>query len=189
MATALGCCIQFRQYTGKDSILQEYGNIGLGLGAPVVANLGKLSVMQTSNYHIVMYNYFTSPALLRHLSAMGMENAPLRDMVKMNKDKRGSSDMVLMCPRTSLHYIRKIIKSWVWFPPLLVQTNTTGQTLLSSWKRVSEYWQPNIINQYNMSIGRVDCMDQNISAYIINLLTKKWWWSSILLTRYIANPT
>ena len=111
MATALGCCIQFRQYTGKDSILQEYGNIGLGLGAPVVANLGKHSVMQTSNYYIVMYNYFTSPALLRHLSAMGMENAPLRDMVKMNKDKRGSSDMVLMCPRTSLHYIRKIIKS------------------------------------------------------------------------------
>ena len=111
MATALGCCIQFRPYTGKDSILQEYGNIGLGLGAPAVANLGKHSVMQTSNYYIVMYNYFTSPALLRHLSAMGMENAPLRDMVRMNKDKRGSSDVVLMCPRTSLHYIRKIIKS------------------------------------------------------------------------------
>ena len=54
MATALGCCIQFRPYTGKDSILQEYGNIGLGLGAPIVGNLGKLSVMQTSNYHIVI---------------------------------------------------------------------------------------------------------------------------------------
>ena len=27
-----------------------------------------------------------------------------------------------------------------------------------------------------MSIGRVDCMDQNVLAYIINLLTKKWWW-------------
>ena len=95
MATALGCCIQFRPYAGKDSILQEYGNIGLGLGASVVANLvSKLSVIQTSNYHIVMYNYFTSPALLRHLSAMVMENALLRDMVKMNKEKRGSSDAV-----------------------------------------------------------------------------------------------
>ena len=62
-------------------------------------------MMQISNYHIVMENYFTSPTLLRHFSAMGvdatgtvrtnrMENAPLRDMVKMGKDKCGSSDMV-----------------------------------------------------------------------------------------------
>ena len=106
LATPLGCCIQFRPYAGNDSILQEYQNIGLGLSASVVENLAsKLPVMQTSNYHIVMGNYFTSPALLRHLSAMGVagtgtmranrvENAPLRDIVKMNKEKRGSSDVV-----------------------------------------------------------------------------------------------
>ena len=62
-------------------------------------------MMQISNYHSVMDNYFTSPTLLRHFSAMGVaatrtvrtnriENAPLRDMVKMDKEKRGSSDMV-----------------------------------------------------------------------------------------------
>ena len=56
--------------------------------------------MQTSNYHIVMDNYFTSTVLLRHLSAMGvaatgtvrsnrMENVSLHDMVKMNYEKRG----------------------------------------------------------------------------------------------------
>ena len=72
----------------------EYENIGLDLGASVVANLvSKVPVMQTSNYHIVKDNYFTSPVLLRHLSAMGVaatgtvranriENPPLRDMVK-----------------------------------------------------------------------------------------------------------
>ena len=49
MATPLEYCIQFHPYTGKDSILQEYENIGLGLGASVVANLvSKLHVMQTS---------------------------------------------------------------------------------------------------------------------------------------------
>ena len=96
MGTPLGYCIQFRPYAGKDSILQEYENIGLGLGASAVANLvSKLPVMQTFSYHIVMDNYFTSPALLRHLSTMGvaanrMENAPLQDMVKMNKEKLGS---------------------------------------------------------------------------------------------------
>ena len=36
--------------------------------------------------------------------------------------------------------------------------------------------QPNIINQYNMSMGGVDRMDQNILAYMINLRARKWWW-------------
>ena len=76
IATPLRYCIQFRPYTGKDSILQTYGyeyeKIGLGLGASVVANfVGKL-VMQTSNYHIVMDNYFASPALLRYFECNGI---------------------------------------------------------------------------------------------------------------------
>ena len=61
--------------------------------------------MHSSNYHIVMDSNFTGLALLRYLSAMGvaatgtvranqMENVPLRDMVKMNKEKQRSSDMV-----------------------------------------------------------------------------------------------
>ena len=36
--------------------------------------------------------------------------------------------------------------------------------------------QANIINQYNMSMEGVDRMDQNISADMIILRTKKWWW-------------
>ena len=54
--------------------------------------------MQTSKYHTVKDNNFTSPALLRHLNTMGvaatgmvranrMENAPLRDMIKIDKEK------------------------------------------------------------------------------------------------------
>ena len=95
MATQLGCCIQFHQSAGKNSILQEHENIGRGLGASVVANLvSKLPVMQTSNYHIATGNYFTSSALVRHVIAMGaaatgmvranrMESVPFQDMVKM----------------------------------------------------------------------------------------------------------
>ena len=106
MAIPFRYCIQFLPYVGTDSILQEYENIGLSRGASVGANVAsKLLVMQTSNYHTVMNNYFTSPVLLRHLSAMGvastgmvranqMENAPLWDMINMNKKECGSSDMV-----------------------------------------------------------------------------------------------
>ena len=51
-------------------------------------------------------------------------------------------------------------------------------------KRIVNIEQPNIIKQCNMSKGwggwggggGVDCMNQNISAYMINLRTKKWWW-------------
>ena len=61
MAAPLGYCIRFCPYTCKDSILQGYENIGLGFGASAVASLvSKLSEMQTSNYHIVMDNCFTS---------------------------------------------------------------------------------------------------------------------------------
>ena len=86
-------------------MLQEHENVGLRLGASVVANLvTKPPAMRISNSHIVMDNYFPSPVSLRHLNAIGdaakgavranrMKNAPLRDMVKMNKKRSGSSDV------------------------------------------------------------------------------------------------
>ena len=123
MATPLGYCIQFCPYAGKDSILREYENIGLDVDASVVANLvSKLPVMKTSNYHIVMGNCFRSPALLRHLCAMGiaatgtvranrMESVPLRDMTKMNKEKGRSSDVVTGVSSNITAYVGKIIKS------------------------------------------------------------------------------
>ena len=36
--------------------------------------------------------------------------------------------------------------------------------------------QPNVIAVYNKTMGRVGLMDQNISAYFINIRNKKWWW-------------
>ena len=64
MATLLSYCIQFRPYAGKDTILQEYAGIDLGLVVSVKAHL-----VGDSNYHIIMDNFFTSPELMRHLSS------------------------------------------------------------------------------------------------------------------------
>ena len=148
----------------------EYENVGLGLGASVVANLvSKLPVMQTSNDQ--------SPALMRHLSAMGvvatgtvranqMENALLRDMIKINKEKSGSSDEVTD--------VSSNITAVSWKDNKFVNTISTftGKQPIQQAKRYChrEKWrvnieQPNIINQY-MSMGGVDHMDQNI-----------WWWT------------
>ena len=41
MATPLGYCTQFRPYAAKDSILQEYENIGVGLSASAVSKLSQ----------------------------------------------------------------------------------------------------------------------------------------------------
>ena len=35
---------------------------------------------------------------------------------------------------------------------------------------------PNIIKEYNHSMGGVDCFDQNMSYCGVNLRSKKWWW-------------
>ena len=189
MATPLGYCIEFRPYAGKDSILEEYENTRLGFGASVVANLvSKLPVMQTSNYHIIMDNYFTSPALLRHLSAKGvaatgkvradrMKNAPLRDMVKMNREKCGSSDVVTDVS-SNITAVRwkdnKVVNAISTFTDKKPIQQVKRYCHCEKWRVKIE--QPNIINQYNMFMGGVDRIDQNISGYMINIRTKKCWW-------------
>ena len=68
MATVLGCCIQFRRYAGKDGDLNEYMDVGFGLGGAVIASLTQLlQNIADSNCHVVTDNFFTSPSLLRYL--------------------------------------------------------------------------------------------------------------------------
>ena len=105
MATPLCYCIQFRSCARKDTIPQEHADIGLGLGASVVAPLvNTLPNVGDSNYRIVIDNFFTSPELLRHLSskqipatgivrANRIENASLQGLGKMTKESRGTSDV------------------------------------------------------------------------------------------------
>ena len=103
-----------------------------------------------------------------------MENAPLRDMVKMNKEKHGSSDVVTDVSSNI------IAVRWKDNKVVNAISTFTGKQQIQQVKRYCNrekrrvnIEQPNIINQYNMSMGGVDCMDQNISAYMINLRTKK----------------
>ena len=93
--TLVGYFIHFSLYAGKDTILQEYVDIGLGLGTSAIAYLVNTSPnVGDSNYHVIMDNFFTSPELLLHLSlnriattgkvrANQMKNSPLQDLGKM----------------------------------------------------------------------------------------------------------
>ena len=210
MGTTLGYCIRFRPYAGKDSILQENENIGLGLRASVVANLvSKPPLMQTSKYHIVMDNYFTSPGLLRYLSLMEvaatgtvranrMKNTPLRDMVKIKKRESWIIRCGYWCVlenRTSLQFVGKIIKSWMRFPPLLENNQFNRSNVYCDCeKRRVNIKQPNIISQYNMYMGEMfawikvyRCISLTYTQKIggdcfLDLLL-------IMFSKYIADPT
>lgn len=189
MATPLGYCIQFHPYAGKDTTLQGYADIGLGLGASVVAHLvNGLPEVLDSNYHIVMDNFFTSPELLRYLKSKGiaatgtvkvsrMENAPLKDISEISNEERGSSDVVtdVCCNITAVRWKdNKVVNAMSTF---------TGKEPIQEVKRFCQKQkkhigieQPNIISVYNKSVGGVDRMNHNIATYMINLRSKKWWW-------------
>ena len=135
-----------------------------------------------------MDNFFTSPALFRHLSSKGiaatgtvrvnrMEKAPLRDPKDMMKEKRGSFDFVtdfllnITAVRWKDNKLVNALSTYTGNQPVQKAKRYCHQE-----KKRIEIDQPNIISVYNKSMGGVDRMDQNISTYMINLRSKKWWW-------------
>ena len=57
LAKPLGYCVQFRPYAGKDTQLDVYDDIGLGVGGTVVVHQLKYIQSQQDNgfiYHMVM---------------------------------------------------------------------------------------------------------------------------------------
>jgi len=191
IASPLGYGIQFIPYAGKDSQLNEYGDIGLGLGGSVVARLVETLPSQKesgSNYHVVMDNFFTAPKLLRCLreksiAASGtvrvnrMESPPLKSMEEIDKSPRGTSDVVVETS-SNMAAVR-----WKDNKVVNVISTFAGKEQQQKAKRYSrkekkriDIKQPKVINIYNRYMGGVDRLDQNISAYMINLRSKKWWW-------------
>ena len=116
-----------------------------------------------------------------------MENASLRDIVKMSKEKRSSSDVVTDFP-SNITAVR-----WKDNKVVNAVSTLTGKQPIQQVKRYCHHKnrrvnieQSNIINQYYMSMRRVDRMDQNISTYMITLHTKKWWWPRF---RFVVDVT
>ena len=78
----------------------------------------------------------------------------------MNKAKRGSSDVVtdvssnISAVRWKVYKIVNVISTFTGKQPIKQPKRYCHRE-----KRRVNIKQPNIINQYNMSIGGVDCMD------------------------------
>ena len=106
---AVGILCSIPAYAGKDTQLDIYGDIGLGVGGAAVAYLLKCIPSQQDNgsiYHVVMDNFFTSPGLLCHLqkqtiAATGtvrlccMGNPPLKSVKEVEKSLQDLSVVVI----------------------------------------------------------------------------------------------
>ena len=147
-------CIQFSPYAGKDLILQKYGNIRPGLYASAVVNLvSKLSVIQTSNDQALECN---GSCCNKNGESKPNGKCSIARCSK-TKEKRGSSDVVTDVS-SNITAVRwkdnKVVNA--------VSTFTGKQQIQQvkryyhSEKRRVNIEQPNVMNQYNMAMGRVD---------------------------------
>jgi len=184
IATRLGYAVQFSPYQGAGTTDKD-----LGLGGSVVCSLTKdLPKHDGSSYHIVFDNLFTSPRLLRLLANQGMaatgtlrpnrtEGAPLRSPEIMKKEPRGAYDVILD-QKSAVCLVRwndsKVVTVASTFAG--VQPLQKANRYSSAQKKCTVVDQPKVVQLYNTGTGGVDRLDQNLSCYITNLRSKKWYW-------------
>jgi len=183
-ATPLGYCVQFDPYLGAGSNMDP----SLGVGGSVVSKLASSLPDQESSYHVVMDNFFTSLKLLKHLQTQNvfatgtirsnrLEKAPLKDVKELEKESRGSYDSTTDA-KSGISVVR-----WKDNKVVTLASSFCGVLPLGKAKRYSrserkkiDICQPKVVAVYNKGMGGVDRCDQNLSAYMINIRSKKWWW-------------
>ena len=102
-----------------------------------------------------------------------MENAPLKDMKLMQKEKHGLFDIVTDISNiTAIRWRDKKLSMDCPHIPVMQYV----KRICHSAKKKVDIEQLIIICEYNKSMEGVDHMDQNIAAYKINLRSNKWWW-------------
>ena len=178
--TPLGYGIQFYLYARK---VDNY-NKDIGLGVSIAMTLmSKLPTVPDLHYHAVMDNFFTSPSLLWVLKESGIaaistvrpnrtEKAPLQAVDDMKKQARGILD-VANNKKSNVTPVGWTVASTLYEKEPIKRAR---RYIKDQGGRV-EIIQPNSISFYSKNVGGVDRMDQNIGAYLINIRSKKWWWS------------
>ena len=184
LATRLGYAVQFYPYQGAGTTDKE-----LGLGGSVVCYLTKdLPKHNGNSYHVVFDNLFTSPRLLRLLADKGMaatgtlrpnrvEGAPLRRLEAMKKEPRGAYDVALdqnsaVClVRWHDSKVFTFASTYAGVEPL-----QKANRFSSAEKKRISVDQPKVVQLYNNGMGGVDRLDQDLSCYVTNLRSKKWYW-------------
>lgn len=188
LCNRLGYVIQAEPYQGAST---GNTNPDLGVGGSVVMDLVK-RLPEGSGYSVFVDNFFTSLRLLDELKKHGhdgtgtirvnrVEKAPLLDNKDAKKLQRGDCHQLtdIMSGTTLVQYHDNNI--------VILASNKCGVAPLGTctrWsakdrKRVA-IRQPSCISQYNLYMGGVDRLDQNISVYRVSIRMKKWYWQLLM---------
>lgn len=184
MCTRLGYLIQAEPYQGAKT-----GNTmpQLGVGGSVVMNLVN-KLPSGEHYSFYIDNFFTSIPLLNELQTLGhdctgtvrqnrVDGAPLTEVKKMKKLHRGSFDQ-LTDESTGVTVVRYMDNNVVTVASTVYGVNPLGKA--SRWSRKElkkiQIDQPLSVTKYNMYMGGVDRLDQNVSKYRVATRMKKWYW-------------
>ena len=186
LCNRLGYLIQFEPYQGSG----EYDR-SLGLGPSVILDL--ISELPANvSFKLYADRFFSSLKLVDRLSTLGfgytgtvmsnrIENCPVTSQYEMSRKSRGDYDYRLDKTTNSLVVV------WNDNRVVTVVSNTNGVSpvrpvlrWVSSEKRKVPVNQPHVVHQYNMFMGGVDRMDQNVDNYRVGIRSKKWWWPVLL---------
>ncbi len=189
-----GYQIQFIPYQGKMP-RAEYKQFGMG-GSVVLALLKPLPQLP---WNVFFDNLFSSLKLIDELSHQRIlgtgtirenriENCPIKSSAEIKKKPRGFFDQ--RCEKDG----HAIVVRWNDNNAVSLVSNVYGVRPIgkvSRWSKTqSKYIQvkrPDIVDHYNNHMGGVDKMDQNISAYCVQIRSKKWWWPLWAIDTAIQN--
>ncbi|GFR85540.1 PiggyBac transposable element-derived protein 3 [Elysia marginata] len=147
-----------------------------------------LSELPAQKFHVFTDNLFTSLALMSELRVLGMHGTgttrahctakcPLTLPQAIKQQPRGTMDCQLETTSNTV-----IVR---WNDNKVVTVASTGygvQPLQKAkrWSREKKQFitipMPNAVAQYNVNMGGIDHMDQNLGAYRPTIRIKKWWW-------------
>ena len=176
-------CYNFEVYTGKDHGAQPE----VGLTRDVVVRL--LSGFEHQGYEVYTDQFYTSPALLKDLSALGID---LTGTCQMNRrgipcTLKDVKQWQKNAPRGGMRYVRKdnqVVIQW---------KDKRVVTVVSSRHRATDHLQvqrrkkennvlvefqvskPTAVEEYNKYMGAVDVFDQHLAAFRVLRKVKKYW--------------
>lgn len=178
-----GQAYDFLFYQGKTTPLDKSNVDTFGQAASFVLHLTQR--IQNSGHKLFYDNYFSSYSLLTHLREKGILAAgtvrinrfykpPLMTDTHMNKKDRGSSEEMVSKDGV-------VILKWLDNKTICLASNYVGKGVedkAKRWDKVEQKYimidRPQIVQEYNHSMGGVDLLDQLISTYRIFIRSRKW---------------
>ncbi|XP_065316689.1 piggyBac transposable element-derived protein 2-like [Gordionus sp. m RMFG-2023] len=182
MCNPSGYLIQFIPYHGKEN--QQ--NLDLGVGGSVVIKL--VSYLPPGlPYKIYANHFFSSINLAYHLKNKGIGYT---GTILANKIEKCPicPETLAKCARGSYDYRTDAAQGLAitgWNDNRLVMFISTADGILpiekvSRWVKIHKtremIEQPNVVAKYNIYMGGVGHLDQNIKEYRVGVRSNKWWW-------------